>query len=644
MNNRGQFSIIAALFVAVILIATVITTYSTIRNSPVQDQPPIQSAIDETNFAIKQILGFTVGYYGSVLQVTGNSSYAKSLALNYLQTGLVNIANMHPEWGTSFNVSSSDIYTNWFTNSSYSTGNLGVNYNLTGLGIYGITYQSLSKLSVQITNTTNDQASLEITKDENEPSINLGKQNFKFYRYENSSSTWNLVSPSTEPVAFANSTYQIEIPDGIDHYSYVIQVEDPRGIIVVASSFSRYTCNLSWNSTLYSTVPEATLAVELLQNGTMRWLGENLTTQTKPIPPIPVKAIHVTQTISGANQEVPFQIEDWASDYKIPLGLTNNASIFNNRNMLVFLINPNVSKVTVWWNGSDTATQTSLAFTNRYFVGDNTATRKLTNGIVTLQFSSGNDFLLNSTVGTSVSNAKFMRINGQDSTYGSGQPAYAITGGIVRDVVHQEAEWSGGVTNCPNIYGHVVITLPANVTYYTYQLRVIFAKSQQNRTISELRPLRTVTYSDSQPQTENGTASGYPIVSTASNSTGVPFYNSSVSTWAHHWSQFTSGTKGSGIMFTDTSNLNLYYFDAKTSGKTGALKVSNPSGGERKIELAPISLTTVYNFTSALDIVWNGAVVTFDGTQPIYKEVSGKGTGLWITVESPPTITVTTES
>ena len=55
----------------------------------------------------------------------------------------------------------------------------------------------------------------------------------------------------------------------------------------------------------------------------MRWLGQNmqLTTQTLPIPPIPVKAIHINQTINGVNQEVPFQIEDWASNYQIPLGL-----------------------------------------------------------------------------------------------------------------------------------------------------------------------------------------------------------------------------------------------------------------------------------------------------------------------------------
>src|SRR3989304_2655782 len=103
VNSKGQFSIIAALLVAIILIAAVMTTYATIRYGPLQDQPQVLSAIDEINLALKQVLGFTVGYYGSVLQVTGNTSYARMLASNYLQSGLINIGDVRPEWGASFN-------------------------------------------------------------------------------------------------------------------------------------------------------------------------------------------------------------------------------------------------------------------------------------------------------------------------------------------------------------------------------------------------------------------------------------------------------------------------------------------------------------------------------------------------------------
>jgi hypothetical protein len=774
-KNKGQFSIIAALLVAVVLIGTVIITYSTIRNSPIQGEPQVLSAIDETNLALKQILGFTIGYYGSVLQVTGNSTYAKTLATNYLHSGLENIANMHPEWGTSFNVSRADMSTYWFTNTSYSTGNLAVNYSLTGLGMYGITYETSCRLMVYVENTTSStQTQLIVTKDGDEPLINLGKQNFKFYRYVYADSKWELVNPSTEPVAFANGTYLIDIPTGVDPYSYVIQVEDPRGIIVVASSFSHYTCTLTWNpeSTetkyavagsalqilnapdgsyatiarqancqvtgyqggtttikevyfnivyygsvsgtlewyyqldggtwnkiedlpeggsavapltrtysatslraswtwnnlnttyirfknngdnssensyvdaiyvtvvvqtidVYSTLQDANIVVELMQNGTMRWLGQSLTltTQAKPVPPIPVKAIRVNQTINGVNSEVPFQIEDWTSEYRIPLGLTDNASVFSSRTMLVFLANSKVSKTTIWWDGNDTANQTPYAYINRYFTGDDPDNGVLTNGVLRLQFSSG--FTVTSRVGSTSCTATFMRINNEASEYGSSL-AYAIYDGIVRDVIHQEAEWSDGASNCPNVYAHIVLTLPANATYYTYQLRLMFVQSQQKRNITDLCPIK-LTASIGSQQTENGTASGYPIVASTTGS----FYNLSASSWAHHWSQFISGTRGIGIMFRDSANQQLYYFDAIAKSKTGALKVSTASG--RTIELLPVTLAPA-NFTNALDIAWHGAVVTFDGTTPIYTEAGGQKTGLWIITEYPPKITVTTES
>ena len=134
MNKRGQFSIIAAMLVAVILIAAVMTTYSAIRYSQLQESPQVLSAVDEVNLALKQMLGFTVGYYGSVLKVTGNSSYARSLAANYLGSGLRNIGDIRPEWGTSFEVTTLELSTNWFTDESYSQGSVEVKYKGSDLG------------------------------------------------------------------------------------------------------------------------------------------------------------------------------------------------------------------------------------------------------------------------------------------------------------------------------------------------------------------------------------------------------------------------------------------------------------------------------------------------------------------------------
>ncbi|MCS7124398.1 MAG: hypothetical protein NZ932_03150, partial [Candidatus Bathyarchaeota archaeon] len=712
MNHKGQFSLIAALLVAIILIATVIITYSAIRSSPVSDIPQVLSAIDETNFALKQVLGFTIGYYGSVLQVTGNATYAKMLARSYLYSGLSNIASMHPDWGASFNVDIINLQARWFERVSYSVGDLKVSYNLTGLGIYGISYSVTCKLNVNVMGTADGKAYIRITKDENESLINLGKNNFKFYKYNYNTFTWERVNPTIEPIALSNGTYILDLPAGVDPDSYMVQVEDQRGIIVVASSYTRYAYTLDWNPKItlinkesfegswppsgwsatgnwnkggtsyegmYSArfsgqnpgafgnlttcdlnctdasaihvefwfrsdnclddgpqdsdgfllqyyngiswvtlkdlasnssgnwfryqqritdsqffkanfkirwaaidiekdeylyidcvtvkkeisllTPSEPIVVELLQNGTMRWLGQNLqfTTQVKPMPPIPVKSIRVNQTINGVNREVPFQIEDWASDYKIPLGLANNMSVFSNRHMLVFLVNRHVSKVTIWWDGRDTTVQTRYAYTNFYF-NDNVSGRTLRNGRITLQWSSSG-FTITSTVGSMSVQADLMRVNSQ---YDNTDPewAYTIYNGVVRDIIHGEPEYSGGVSNCYNFYAHVVITLPANTTYYTYQLRLIFLRSTDRpRTITDLCPIRVrTTAGDSfSALTENGTLGLYPRVSTATGD----FYNMS-NVWQHRWSQLRSQSlnRGFGIMFPDNSNFRLYYFDS----------------------------------------------------------------------------------
>lgn len=635
MNKKGQFSIIAALLVAVVLVSALITTYSAIRYSQIEDQPEILSAIDETNLSLKQILGFTVGYYGSILKITGNSSYAQNQAESYLQSGLNNIGDIRPEWSPSFNVTSFDLSTNWFMNTSHSSGEMHIEYDLTGLGVYGISYSASSRLDVLVFNSnSSNQATISIFKDENEPLINLGRQNFKFYRYIYGSETWELVSPNVI-TSFANGTYLIDLPVGVED-SYVLQVEDSRGIIVTASSFSKYVTSLSWDDK-YATIPNENIIIEVLQNGTIRWLGQTLnsTTSIKPLPPIPIKSIRVSQTINGVDQEVPFQIEDWASNYLVPLGISNDQSIFNSGNMIVSLINSQVSKFTIWWDGSDDAYQTSYAYQNIYF-NDNPSSQRLNNGKLELQFSG--DFRVTSTINSVSTTASFLQINGKSPSYGSNL-AYTIYNGVVRDVIHQEAEWSNGIPNCPNVYSQIVLTLPANVNYYTYQLRLMFINSDQNRIITELNAI-SLSSSINEIQTENGTIGGLPeIVNTISSSDS--FYNFSDGKGAHHWSQFISSAEGAGIIFTDIGNQQLYVFDQLAGTTTGAITVE--SGTENQIELKPITSSTQFN--TAINVEWIGAIATFDGTTtPIYEIQEETPTGLWILAELPPSIIITTEN
>jgi hypothetical protein len=1104
MNCKAQFSVIAALLVAVVLVAAVATTYASIRYGNPQEQPQILSAIDETNLGLKEILGFTVGYYGSVLKVTGNVTYAQQLARNYLQSGLGNIGNVRPEWGAVFNLTYLDLAASWFNNNSYSKGSLTVNYNLTGLGIKGVSYATSTRLDVQILNSTNpSQAQLVILRDEDEPLINLGKSNLKFYSYNYQAATWNLTAPSTI-ASYANGTYVLDLPANMTSNAYIIQVEDTRGLMVLAASYTQFATTLTWNSSTYrdgvdyidvanqnvvgshssfeaqrsgpdaaydtlteqayglgslnyypvgvnllgsttisqssgnitadtlsndnshlylrsypsafstqtstlgystkggtyqnientiegslftsgsggqvqsisvylyssaginrnakvalysasndalvagsnsqtvvpgdngwvnftfsdpkavlsantnyvlvgwadsgtgqvrmfyddvpsnqgytdsqdygswpnpdpdlnpsssrkysifctytlasqytvqaelmgnsdslswqqltwavdsavsvgtasctmqlfnsyagtyplsgsdgyleaslttsdslqsqtitsnptnfrnsttgwkilltaqntsagafdikldlarftsyfnnyalnleeqwlsvnASIPRQALCIktgnmgteplfvqvkqgtswatvmtlvpnyfnnvslagyidsstltirfvgsndvsdptadtyqidcvylkdepdiayfishqqssftlEMLQNGTMRWLGQNMvvTTQSMPIPPVPVKCIHVNQTIGGVNREVLFQIEDWASNYQIPLGLTSNTTVFSNRQMLVFLLNSGVTEFTVWWDGSENATQTSKAFSNLFFTADNPSASTLSNGNLTLQFNSDGTVKSNVTGKTTYSTATFMRINLKTSSYGSGCN-YVIHHGIVRDIVQAEAEFSGGVTNCPNVYANIIITLPANASYYTYQLRLMFTATSLSRSLTDLCPIKLVPYPTAvQTQTENGTLLGFPIIANGSGT----FSNTASGGWTpHHFSQFIGADgKGAGIMFTNIQNQRLYAFDSIAGHFTGAIKATVASP---LIELLPVTLYSA-QFTYAYDVTWVGAVATFEGTTPVcglYEATTPMG--LWILAEYPPTLTVTPKS
>jgi len=587
--KRGQFSIIAALLVSIILVAAVITTYSMIRHNPSQESPKVLSSIGETNLAIKRILEFTVAYYGSILQVTGNTTYAKDRAASYLQSGLVNIAHSHPDWNPSFDVDFQSVSTLWFMPMSYSMGNISVTYSLSGLGVQGVNYTTSSFLKVTILEPPNsNQTSILVTRENNEPELRLRRENFFFYNYSYSNSTWTLVNPDSEPTTFSNGTYVLQIPSGVDHDAYSIQVVDLRGIMVTAfysqgsltSGIPQFTYTFTWNSSLYSSLTRDKIVVEDLQNGTLRWLDHTLL-HGRPIPPIPVKAFRISVNANAQNldaKQVPFQVEDWGSNYKVPLGLTSNASVFNNRNMFAFLVNHTVQNVTLWWDGRDIANQTSYAWTNRYFTV-NTVQRTLNNTILNLKIDFSDDtFKVISTVGTTQSTAEFMRINNDIANYGSAEPTYAISNGTVRAVVQHEVEWGGGgVSGCPNFYAQIVLTLPANATYYTYALRTIFVNSSQSRTITDLSPIQLSSdwMSGLRSLTENGTSSGYPIIGETFGGQNNLFWNfSSPSTgWAHHWSEYISGNSGGGIMFTDSSNMKLYTFDNAVN-KTGALNVA----------------------------------------------------------------------
>ena len=278
-----------------------------------------------------------------------------------------------------------------------------------------------------------------------------------------------------------------------------------------------------------------------------------------------------------------------------------------------------------------------MAYRNTQFTF-NSASRNVNNGRLSLQWSAAG-FDITSTVGGTSSTAGLMRINNESDTTDP-EWAYVITDGVVRDIIQGEAEYSneaGTSNDCPNVYSNIVIALPARTTYFTYQLRLMFLNTPQDRTISDLCPIKLTSSFDT-VQTENGVFNGIPIVANGSGT----YYNSgypSTPGTAHHWSQCVTGSAGTGIMYTDSANQLLYAFDSFVGGGTGAIKTS--SGSTDTIELLPVTRFPANHYNNALDITWRGAIATFSSTStPIYNANGGYPTGLWILSEYQPTIAV----
>jgi len=619
-GNRGQFYLITSLLVFIIITAAVASIYSSIRYFEIERSEKVYIVVSTINADLKKACGFALAYYCSILQVTGNTTYARELTTTYFSDFLVYISEKNPAFGLGLSLQSLNFNATWFERTSFSELSAETNYTLSLYDWGPIEYETKSRLTVEIRDIVEDEVWIQVSKDEMEPVITLGRNNFKLAFFNDSA--WQFITPSLEPTVYADGTYAIPLPAEVDSDNFFVAVEDDRGIVVVAANRESYVYNFSWDSRW--TGESSYLMVELLQSGEMRVLGENRfqAVQQKPLLPLPVRALRLNLTVNGLSREVPFQIEDWESDGMIPLGLASNSSLISHRTMLVFLVNSKVSQATLWWDGSDAAVQTPYAYTNVYFTGDNPSSGILTNGRLVLKYLSSN--WLTSSVGTVQAKAEFMRINNIVAYYGSA-PAVIIHHGIIRDIIQQEAEWQGGIANCPDVYSQIVITLPANCTYYTYQLRLIFTNTQRPRTVSELC-LLALSYSTGTFQTENGITAGNPVIST---STGL-FYNLS-SVWQHHFTQriYLATTKGAGIMFTNANNLKLYYFDTDAV-KTGALSVSSSTG----LRLLPVSMSPV-SFQTALDIAWYGAVATFNGDTPIY---SASGKGLWLIAEYPPAV------
>ena len=96
--------------------------------------------------------------------------------------------------------------------------------------------------------------------------------------------------------------------------------------------------------------------------------------------------------------------------------------------------------------------------------------------------------------------------------------------------------------------------------------------------------------------------------------------------WQYTGSFSAQGRYVKLVSRSSSSNQRLYEVQVETDNR------------EVTIEFNPVELNQV-SFTHSLDVAWHGAVVTFE-EEPIYPSLGGN-IGLWVLVEYPPVVTIT---
>jgi hypothetical protein len=159
----------------------------------------------------------------------------------------------------------------------------------------------------------------------------------------------------------------------------------------------------------------------------------------------------------------------------------------------------------------------------------------------------------------------------------------------------------------PSIYYNIIITLPANATYYTFKITNLILSNTNGININNLTPLKLKV-----SETSYKYAMKNLVGSTMTVNNTVKNYGSDGMDKQHRFVEYmstTGGYKGGGLFITNTTNDNLYFFDNSTY--RGAIALTSS-----EINFSPIYLNPVNNYKKASTVIWEGAVLLFNSALP----------------------------
>ena len=611
-SKDGQFIILAAALILIIMVSVVTFLYTNIPTNQIVAQN-VLGAVNSVEQAADKVLAASVSYYSTILNVTGNYTYARQQATTLTFAGFSTLYNLYSYYGFTYSVTQPVFSAYWYSPLSYTYARSTVYFNLTSLGFTGLNSNATQELLVHIVCPPNcppkgDAAIVDVEEQGDSPITNLQADNFYFEVYSNNLNGWVKQYP-TQFTNYGNGTYSLSY-NGFQN-AYILGVVDQRGILALASSYSSITYAFSWPT--YNPIITQPFVVQVYNNGSLSMLGQPLTQQSYPIPPVPVKDILVNETNTTSSGgltkpfQVPFQVEDWASNYTVPLGLSGNETLFSDFQMIAVLVAPSKTQsLTIYWKGLDTWNQTPYAIpgtqqSKQYFTPKQSCTSDsiVMNGALSINTGNlqGDQVQLSVSVGGKTFTVSFVSADGKTSmNYGG--ISCTLAPGVVRDIIQVEPENTNGFGETYSVYFQLVLLIPADTNYVEVFQRVFFVNVSSNtqRNVNDLM-LNSIQV--------NG---------------GSIFIQSSQTTTSQRWSEVQSGTQVFDQYNQTAQKQTIAGGPYHLWGEVCSVVVNNPKQGLDPCSpsmgfvvgfiMGPLQLQSLYGFTNYVKQCGGGVLAT----------------------------------
>lgn len=401
-NKRGQFIVIAILFISIMIISVAVFVYSTVTYYRYQRWEEYLTIVDNIRRNSQKVLriglaNFTQNFLEGRVRDKGEyeaytlrglfNSWERDLQKIYAGIGIdlefnaVGNRLIASKW--TVNNSSHIIKCFWYGSDSVSSAFANISISLSSYGFYGYHIVSEEYLRLQV-DTSYMESELQnitslnviVTKEGENPVCGLSPSNFLIKRFDREIDTWRQVNVTD--VAYdgeGNYTLHFE-SDPIEkpYYKWLfISVRDQRGIVTLCSTYSYIEFIVQRETPSDGRVTDDEIyTLEAGINGTWYWNGVKLNVAseggdenvvTPPIPPVPIRLFRVNVTESGEDSDwtvSPCQYEVWEKIewhdrlIDVPRDLADINLPFNASNRIVFQVSfpaPNITrqKVRIWW-------------------------------------------------------------------------------------------------------------------------------------------------------------------------------------------------------------------------------------------------------------------------------------------------------